>query len=148
MSSRTIAALFVGLTLAGSALLGQGSPRNKWWMAPDVKAELGLTDQQSRQVEDVFQAMLPQLRSTKGDLDRLEGELSRMIAEASADESAVLQQIARVEASRSEMSKLRTLMLYRMHRVLSPDQRTKLKALHERDRRGGGNRRPGDRGRY
>ena len=43
----------------------------------------------------------------------------------------MLQQIDRVEASRSAMGRTRSLMLYRMHRLLTADQRVKLKALYE-----------------
>ena len=41
-------------------------------------------------------------------------------------------QIDRVEGVRSELNKGRTLMLYRMNRQLTPEQRTKLKAMHDR----------------
>ena len=41
--------------------------------------------------------------------------------------------IDRVEAARSALAKTRTLMLYRMHRLLSPEQRVRLEAF-ERER--------------
>ncbi len=57
--------------------------------------------------------------------------MSQLIAEGTASEAKVLQHIDRVEASRSAMGRTRSLMLYRMHRLLTADQRVKLKALYE-----------------
>jgi Spy/CpxP family protein refolding chaperone len=129
-----VAAAAVVVLAASVSLQGQ-RPSAKWWQAADVQAELGLTAQQSAQVEEIFQATLPVLRDAKRELDQQEAELSRLIAEGTSDEAAVAQLVDRVESKRGEMSKARTLMLYRMHRVLTPEQRVKLKALHDRERR-------------
>lgn len=116
----------------GSARKDSRSGRSmKWWQSDRFREELALTAEQSARIEEIFQAMLPKLRAAKGDLDRLDGTLSKLVAEGTADEAIVAQQIDRVEAARSELSKTRTLMLFRMHRILSADQRAKLKTLHE-----------------
>jgi Spy/CpxP family protein refolding chaperone len=111
------------------------SGRHKWWQDDRFKAELGLSAQQAEEVEQIFQSALPRLRSGKQQLDQLEADLSRMIRERSADEGTVAQQIERVEAARAELNKTRTLMHYRMYRVLTTEQNAKLRAmLNERDR--------------
>jgi Spy/CpxP family protein refolding chaperone len=109
---------------------GQGG-KFKWWQSERFVQELGLTREQSTRIEEVFQASWPALHAAKADLDRLETELSQLIAEGTASEAKVLQHIDRVEASRSAMGRTRSLMLYRMHRLLTADQRVKLKALYE-----------------
>jgi Spy/CpxP family protein refolding chaperone len=123
-------ALVVGAMDPAPAAAGQGG-KFKWWQSERFRQELGLTSDQTTRIEEVFQASWPELQAAKRDLDRLETELSRLIAEGTASEAKVLQQIDRVEASRSAMGRTRSLMLYRMHRLLSPDQRVKLKALYE-----------------
>lgn len=130
--SRLIPAIVAVLlvSLASPASAGQGS-KFKWWQSERFVQELGLTKEQSRQIEEVFQASWPALQAAKHDLDRLETELSALIADGTAPEAKVLHQIDKVEASRSVMGRARSLMLYRMHRVLSPEQRVKLKALYE-----------------
>jgi Spy/CpxP family protein refolding chaperone len=50
---------------------------------------------------------------------------------AGADEALVSKQVDRVEAIRSNMNKMRTLMLLKERQVLTPDQRLKLSKLHE-----------------
>lgn len=115
----------------------------KWWIEADLRAELGITDQQSAAIEKVWQASLPKRAETRERLDQLDAVLSKMILEA-ADEGAVSAQIDRVEAARSEASKARMLMLYRMNKVLTQEQRAKLDAKVKamRDQRDGGRRNP------
>lgn len=111
---------------------GRGdSPRRPWWIDEHARAELSITDQQSDSIDQVWQKSLPRLRESRQQLDKLEDVLSQMILDA-ADEAAVVAQIERVESARAEANKTRTLMLYRMNRLLTPDQRVKLKAMHDR----------------
>ncbi len=105
---------------------------HKWWQSSTFKTELGLTPHQADELDAIYQASLPKLKSQKEELDRLEATLSKMIEDGTADEARVVQKLDRVEAARSELAKTRTLMLYRMHRVLTSDQRQKLKTLFER----------------
>ena len=64
-------------------------------------------------------------------LDQLEAKLSKVINDEHADEAMVLHALERVEAARGELSKSRTLMGFRMRRILTADQNVKMRALHE-----------------
>jgi Spy/CpxP family protein refolding chaperone len=80
----------------------------KWWQSDRFKQELQLTDDQIARIEELFQAWLQESRRQKKALDR------------------------------AALSKARTLMLVRIRRVLSPEQRLRLAQLHdewERNRR-------------
>ena len=123
-----VAALLVTLA-AGTAWGGQS--KKKWWHSIRFQQELALSPEQVTRLEEVFQESIPALKAEKRELDRLEAELSGLIADASAPESSVLQLIDKVEASRSALGRTRSLMLFRLHRVLTPDQRVKLTALHK-----------------
>ena len=134
------------LAVAGPA---SGQSPFAWWKSEQFRKDLGLTAEQSARIDNVFQATVPQLRQNKEELDRQEADLSRLI-EANADEAKVARQLDKVEATRGNLNKMRTLMLLHQRQVLSPDQLVKFKALHEqwdRDRRAkshageGGNRR-------
>ncbi len=111
----------------------------KWWQSDTFRRELGLTQDQSTKIEAVFQKTLPVLRQQKDALDRAEADFNQMI-EAS-DDAQVMAQVAVVEAARSELNKSRTMMLLRMRRVLTPDQRVKFVMLQQQTRNHG---RPGD----
>jgi Spy/CpxP family protein refolding chaperone len=128
------AACVLAITAGTAAADDSRSGRTKWWQSERFRQELGLSADQSARIEEVFQATLPGLMAAKAELDRVEGVLSNLVADATVDEGRIGQQIDQVEKARSELSKLRTLMLFRMHRILTPEQRVKLKALHEQEK--------------
>src|SRR5262245_60422232 len=104
--------------------------RWKWWLYD--RAELGISDQQSASINAIFESTLPKLRETREELDRAEEEMAKIIKEHKADLAVVSGQLDRLESARSLHNKTRTLMLYRMHLLLSAEQRTKLEALRAR----------------
>jgi len=129
----SFAAAAVLLAAAAGALRAEAGPgRWKWWQSEEFQHDLNLAPEQVTRLEQVFQESLSGLQAGKRDLDRLEGELSTLIADAGATEPQVLKLIDRVEASRSVLGRTRSLMLFRMYRVLTPEQRVKLTALHEK----------------
>ena len=149
--SRLVQLLSCSLVLALPALGAAQAPsqaapptsraeRHKWWLSEDVRAQVGLSAQQSQELEGIFQAELPRLRAGWDELDRLEQELSRLMSDTAADESRVSAAVDRTESARASLNKTRTLMLFRMYRVLTPDQRVKLKTFHDRRQR---DRKPG-----
>lgn len=130
LAARYLAPILLLTTmLAGPA--SAGATKFKWWQSERFVRELALTPEQQTRLEGIFKSSWPSLEGCKGDLDRLDSELSRLIADGTTPETEVIQQIDRVEASRSALGRARSLMLYRMYRVLTPDQRVKLKALNE-----------------
>jgi len=106
------------------------APRPKWWIDPKLRAEFAVTDQQSAAVEKIWNATAPGLRDLRTKLEKLEDTLSQM-TDSSADEAAVIAQITLVETTRAELNKGRTLMIYRMNKLLTADQRAKVKKMYE-----------------
>jgi Spy/CpxP family protein refolding chaperone len=102
----------------------------KFWQG-DVQAELGISNQQSAEIEQIFQATMPKLEATKEKLDKLEATLSQTIRDNTADLATVAMQVDRQESTRAELYKTRTLMLYRMRLLLTPEQRARLQARWE-----------------
>lgn len=136
--------MFTGNRLAWMCLVlalvpaAAGAQGFKWWQSDRFKADLALTPDQTARIEDVYQRLLPQLVAGKEALDRLESRLSDVIAEGTAPEADVMRLVDQVEQSRSDLTKARTLMIYRMHQVLTPEQRAKMNVLHakrEQERR-------------
>lgn len=111
---------------------GAQPARPKFWQDTKLRQEIGITDQQSVAIEQIFSSSAPALRDAKKDLDTLEAMLSRTIDENTADLITVSQQVDKVEAARSAYNKARTVMLYRMNLLLSREQRTKVKAMFDR----------------
>ena len=127
MGRSSLAALVVLVLLVLVTTQAGAGQRHRWWKSDDVKAELGLTESQSAVIDEIYKAALPTQRELKQRLDRKEAELSELIDAMEAEEWEVTLLIDKVEAARSELSKSRILMLYRMHRELTDEQ---LDALH------------------
>jgi Spy/CpxP family protein refolding chaperone len=106
----------------------------KWWHAERFQKELVLTSEQITRIEGIYQTTEPLLRAQKQAIDRREEKLSKVIQDPNSDEAMVLQATDRLEASRNELSRTRTLMLFRIRRVLSDEQNLRINAMHAKDR--------------
>ena len=117
-----------------------GAQGFKWWQSDQFKQELALTAEQVTRLEEIFQTLQPTLRAQKEALDKFESKLSKVVSDPRSDEALVLQTVEKTEGARAELTKSRTLLTFRMGRILTSDQNVKLKALHEqwvRERRKG-----------
>jgi Spy/CpxP family protein refolding chaperone len=103
----------------------------KWWRSPELRAEFAITDAQSAELDRIFHSFYASLKSGMADVDRYHKDVSKMMAEGSSSEVDVLHAIDKLEAAKASLARTRMLMLYRMYRVLSPDQRIKVKRYHE-----------------
>ena len=139
--------LVVVATTVVAAAGEQGRRPHRWWHSTDVKALLELTDEQSAALDKIYRKALPKLRESMRRLNAEERTLSQLVEDMDVEELDVTRQIDRVEATRSELSKTRILMVFRMHRVLTQRQRDGLDEWMERetDERGAARTRSGRR---
>ena len=113
-----------------------------WWIDPQLRQQLGITDAQSKAVEAIWQQSLPDLRKLRDQLFALDDQVSKMIQDG-APEASVTALVEQTENLRAQAMKGRTLMLYRMYKVLKPEQRAKVMEMypvHRDDHRDGGRR--------
>ena len=122
---RFAAMIAILLFLAPSA----GAQGAKWWMSDQYKKELGLTADQSRRLEEVFQAAMPNLRSQKKALDDAEQQFQQVMQRGNY--SSVMEQVDHLEAARANLNRTRTMMLVNMRKLLTTDQWVKLDAMHQ-----------------
>jgi Spy/CpxP family protein refolding chaperone len=122
--------LVAAAPLAAQTLVGQRLPF-PWWKSEPFKNELGLSADQSARIDTIWATTRPELKSEWDELSKLEEKLSHLI-QKDADEAILSRQIDRVESARANANKTRSLMLVQMLKVLTPDQRVRFKALHDR----------------
>jgi Spy/CpxP family protein refolding chaperone len=103
----------------------------KWWRSDELRAQFAITDTQSQELDLIFHTFYASLKSGMGDVDRYHKDVSKIMAEGSSSEVDVLHAIDKLEAAKASLARTRMLMLYRMYRVLSPDQRIKVKRYQE-----------------
>ena len=80
-------------------------------------------------------------------LEREEARFSELLKRSDSPESKITEAIDTLEAARSEAGKIRTLMLYRMFTVLTPEQRAVMESDHQRTHTGSSARPEKDSGR-
>lgn len=111
----------------------QRSGPRKWWIDPGDRAELGITDQQSTEIDQIFESTVPEQRKNHRELEQLEKTLSEMMKKNNtADLATVTQLVDKVESLRAKVNRTRTLMLYRINLILTPEQISKLQVMRER----------------
>jgi len=111
----------------------QGRRPHRWWQSADVQALVELTEEQSAALDTIYRQTLPKQRESMRRLNAEERTLSQLVADMDVQEIDVTRQIDRVEAARSELSKSRILMVFRMHRILTQSQRDALDEWMKRE---------------
>ena len=129
MAALAIAVLASTSTL--SATQGSKTPPGirgvKWWQSDYYIKELGLTAEQTRRMEEIFQGALPTLKVQMATLEEAEAKFERLVERG--DDNQVMEQVNLVEAARADLNKTRTLMLLGMRKVLTSNQWARFTAL-------------------
>ena len=121
----TTAVVLLSLAVVPMAGSNQLTTPRGWWRNEAIVKDLGLTVDQSTRINAIFETTIPELRQEREELERLEAKLSRMIQDDRMDEATLSRQIDRVETARANGNKTRSMMLTRMYRVLTREQRVK-----------------------
>ena len=124
----------VGVVAAGIVMTGAMSlpgfvETRKWWKSAKVQRELDLTGDQIATLDEIFQSNLPQRRRMAEEEQRLAVRLEAVF-QAGVEETRtvhpLVDQVARIHAARNVS---RTQMLVRMYRVLTAEQRQRMKSM-------------------
>lgn len=130
MARRTVLIVVVILAAVGvTRAAAQPEPprRGRWWQAEDVQRQLGLTPLQVDALEKIFQDKLEERIRLRQDLDALEAKWQDALTRGDVDDAEAMKMIDRVEEARMRRNTARTLVLLQMYRVLTPEQRTRLR---------------------
>jgi len=116
-----------------------GGP-GRWWNNPQMAQKLGLTPEQQKRMDDIFQQNRMKLIDLNALLQKEEATMEPLMEADQPDEARILAQIDRVAQARAELEKADARMLLGIRRTLTADQWKKLQA------EGGPHRGPGGRG--
>ncbi len=103
----------------------------RWWNNPDMAQKLGITDQQKKQMDEIFLQHRLKLIDLNANLEKQETLLHPMIEADQPDETKILAQIDAVAQARADLEKANARMLFDLRKTLTPDQWEKLKAMRE-----------------
>ena len=107
-------------------------PRYPWWKDDKARTAAGFSAEQAVEIERVFREEIEKSRPLREEVTRLQKQLNDTIAANVAEVAVFARQVEKVETKRAELNRIRMVMLYRMARVLTPEQNTKLLAYFER----------------
>jgi Spy/CpxP family protein refolding chaperone len=111
-----------------------GNDRRPWWKNPKDMTEIGLTTEQSAEIDKIFHAEIAKMRPLREAVNNLERALDETMRANTADIDAFARQVSKIESKRAELNSMRTVMLYRMRRVLNADQNARFQAMLDRQR--------------
>ena len=105
----------------------------RWWYSPRVAAVLMLTPDQSRRIQHIYDShrLARYAAVARCEKARADAEHAMSVGLPDEDLERALSAYAEAEAERR---RVRTLMLYRMWRVLSVQQRARLEMFGKRNR--------------
>jgi protein CpxP len=121
-------------------------PHGRWWNNPEFAQKLGLTADQQKRMEAVFQQARPNLMDLSANVRSQETGMEPLLGVDQPDEGKILAQIDHVAQARAELEKANARMLLGLRRVLTPDQWKTLQADEPKGEHGGRYPRFGPRG--
>jgi Spy/CpxP family protein refolding chaperone len=103
----------------------------RWWNNPEMAQKLGITDQQKKQMDDIFLQHRLKLIDLGANLEKQETLLHPLIEADQPDEAKILSQIDAVAQARADLEKANARMLFDIRKTLTADQWQKLKTMRE-----------------
>jgi Spy/CpxP family protein refolding chaperone len=124
----------------------------RWWNDPHMAQQIGLSEQQKQQMDQIFLQHRLKLIDLNANLEKQEVLFRPMIEADQPDETKILSQIDAIAQARAELEKANARMLFDLRKVLTPEQWQKMKAMRgehrDRDRMRGDRREDWGAGRH
>ncbi len=103
-------------------------PPGRWWDDPDFVKKLGLSEDQQKKMDDIFNSNRLKLIDQFAAVQKEEAIMEPLVSADPPDENKLLAQIDRVAQARAELEKANARMLLGIRRQLTHEQWLKLKA--------------------
>jgi len=102
-----------------------------WWKNSQIVREIGLSDEQVKQIEQTFFDHRLKLIDLKAAVEREETRLQPLMEADQVNEAQVGAQIDKVLAARAALEKANVMMMLSIRRVLTVEQWKKLEAIKQ-----------------
>jgi Spy/CpxP family protein refolding chaperone len=108
---------------------GLGVLSGKWWYRPALATRLGLTADQQKKMDDIYQQARIKMIDLTAAFQKEQAVLEPLTMADQPDEAMIAAQIDKAGKARVELEKANAGMLLETRRVLTPEQWAKLKAV-------------------
>ena len=102
------------------------APAGLWWRSSIVAQRIGLTADQTKKMDSIFEQSRLQLIDLKANVEKQNAMLEPLLSANPPDTTRAMVQIDKVAEARAELEKANAKMLLGIRGVLTPDQWTKL----------------------
>jgi Spy/CpxP family protein refolding chaperone len=110
-----------------------GKHQGKFWKKEKVREKLQLSDDEVRNLEQIFARYQQQLIDLEADVQKKKAELDALLLDDQAADERIMAEVDALEQARAKLGKVRVTMLLQMRRALTPAQRDKLADLADDD---------------
>jgi Spy/CpxP family protein refolding chaperone len=128
--TRLSALLGMALVMGTSANWGTGAQEYRWWQDRNLQHRLSLTPAQVLMLEQIYDSTVAEQRQLARSVYRLEWRSHRTMAVEHVDETRARFEVDELEKARAKRNSSRSLMLLKMFRALTPEQRRQLDGMH------------------
>jgi protein CpxP len=113
------------------------SPGGKWWDNPEMVKRLGITADQQKKMDDVFQQSRLKLIDLSATLEKEEVMMEGLLKGPQLDDARILPAVDRIAQARAELEKANARLMLAIRHVLTPEQWEKLNEQGPMPRRAG-----------
>jgi Spy/CpxP family protein refolding chaperone len=117
------------------ALGAQGS-QGRWWNNPKMVADLKLTDEQRKSMDEIFYHHREKLVDLRGAVQKAELEMEPLMRDDKPNEKQIAEQIDKVAQARAELEKANAHFLFELRGKLTPEQWTQVQAIRTNRQQG------------
>ena len=126
------------LVFLPSTLLAQGMMYGKWWHDKSIMQELGLTDEETKKLDENYNASRRKMIDLKSDVEKQRFELDLLLGAQKADREKILSSYESLEQARQKLSRERFEMFMGVRETIGAERFQELK-LMRRDMKRKGN---------
>ena len=111
---------------------GQDIPSGKWWYNQTVVQNLGLTQSEIRQIDQLYVDSHRRLIELKNAVEREQFELDTLLGKKTVDDAKVRQQFKRLESARTDLADERLRFVIGIREIIGADRFQQLKTSYKK----------------
>ena len=123
--------LILIINLPGLAT-GQDAPSGKWWYNQKIVQNLNLTQQEIRQLDQLYVGSHRKLIKLKNAVEREQFELDTLLGQKTVDDAKVRKQFKRLESARTDLANERLGFIIRVREIIGVERFEQLKASYKK----------------
>ena len=111
---------------------GQDIPAGKWWYNPKVVQNLNLTQNEIRQLDQLYVDSYRRLIELKNAVEREQFELDTLVSKKTVDDAKVREQFKRLESARTDLADERLRFVIGVREIIGANRFQQLKTSYKK----------------